>query len=130
MSDDTWNRQPSYIKFNNIFYGEKHDYTDENGSEYPNKVQYCEGTKSPLILQDCPSDKVIRKIVPKLLSCIGSKKIYDCGENITCCLKHCNHKKIKRRCGAGKAYNSQKCLSVFHCFCIVYYTFQNRPSLD
>lgn len=83
VSDDTWNWQPSYIKFNNIFYGEKHDYTAENGSEYPKKVQYCEGTKSPLILQDCPSDKIIRKIVPKLLSCIGSKKIYDCGENIT-----------------------------------------------
>lgn len=83
VSDDTFMWKPSYIKYNNIFYGEKHDYSQKSNCDEPKRVQYCDGTDSPLVLQKCPSDKIIRRIEPKLMSNFGKKKVYDCGENIT-----------------------------------------------
>lgn len=83
VSDETLLWKRSYIKYNNIFYGERHDYrADENKDEFKN-VSLCEAIDVKMCLQECPSDKVIRKIVPKLLKNHGRKRVYDCGENIT-----------------------------------------------
>lgn len=83
FSNDTLLWKPSYIKYNNIYYGEKHDYSQENNFTELKNVDLCDGIKSPLVLQECPSDRIIRKIVPRLIRIRGNKKIYDCGENIT-----------------------------------------------
>lgn len=81
LSDESLLYRPSYIKHNNIFYGEIHDYTKTDTEK--KRVVLCETPEAPIMLQKCPPDRVVRKIVPKIVKCKGEKKIFDCGENIT-----------------------------------------------
>lgn len=82
-SDEPIYWKPSYIKHNNIFYGEKHDYRDCENNFSLMLAETAIAPQAPLVLQKCPPDRVIRKITPKLIKNLGRKKIFDCGENIT-----------------------------------------------
>lgn len=81
----------------NTFYqfkhGETHDYTKHDYSQsfiIPNFDD--EGWKNTVetslpeteyYIQDCPNDKIIRSIAPKLIKKTDVYSIYDCGENIS-----------------------------------------------
>ena len=81
----------SHIVKNDMIFGEEHDYTlyDENifdagfdDSLLSNVIP----AKAPLAeycIQDCPADKVTRRIKPRLYATVADTKIYDNGENIT-----------------------------------------------
>ena len=81
----------SHIVENNLFYGETQDFRkyredwampgiDLNGW-HPSLP--CDAPETELEEQDCPFDRVVRRIVPKLLFEQGEFRLYDCGENIS-----------------------------------------------
>lgn len=73
--------RPSNIVFNNVYMGEVQDFT---ACQEP--LQWVEPAEAPegeLRLQDCPSDRVIREIMPKYLGEAEGRRMYDAGENIT-----------------------------------------------
>ena len=86
-SDGSEKVAESFIKSDNLFYGETQDYADfadfSSGcfkvvsnvkvEEYPEK----------LYRQRCPSDGIIRKIKPIFIGTDGNRKIYDAGEEIS-----------------------------------------------
>lgn len=88
-SDGSCVYSDSFIKFNNVYYGERHDYSDFDGSMFaaaPEKTYPCIETErpdSPIMLQDCPSDRVIRRIPAVLVAQNGNKKVYKLSENIS-----------------------------------------------
>lgn len=91
VSDKTALWKPGPVIFNNIYYGEIQDFRMCGCGEW----QYAEEVSGPdaeFAEQKCPPDRVIREIVPKLISGNGmtggqdggdSLRIYDCGENIS-----------------------------------------------
>ena len=82
---------PSYIKENNLFYGEVQDYQTFDFSVLTDATFDFEGVKVDIIdipnvslrKQGAPNDRVCRKLIPKLLFTDGNKKIYDVGENVS-----------------------------------------------
>ena len=88
-SDTTVRAGKSHILFNNIYEGEYQDLEllsdfhspDFDDSLYSSAMEI-DGPDGELTLYTYPSDKVIRKIAPKLVGKIGKKQIYDLGENI------------------------------------------------
>ncbi len=82
ISDETTLSHRGFITFNNLYYGEKHDYT-----LYPQGLDgFAESTvipapESEYYIQFSPADKVIRTIKPVLLKDEGATKLYDAGEN-------------------------------------------------
>ncbi len=73
---ETW--KPGYITEYSITLGETHDYGSyENAAA--KLVEIRNAPETSLYIQDCPPDKVIRRIVPKKIS----KNIYDVGEIIS-----------------------------------------------
>lgn len=66
-----------YVKEADIIRGETHDYTVNN--EKPEKVIVYDAPETEYYLQDCPSDKVIRKLTPRYLG----NNIWDAGEVMT-----------------------------------------------
>lgn len=76
----------------NFFTGEHHDYNDVRVDGW-DKIGYDASDWKPLhevsapesefMFSDCPPDRIIRYIRPKLLSETESEFIYDMGENIT-----------------------------------------------
>ena len=88
-SDSSCVYSDSFIKFNNVYFGERHDYEEYDEcifANIPEKTYPCIETErpvSPIMLQECPSDKVIRRIPAELIAEIGNKKIYKLAENIT-----------------------------------------------
>ena len=71
----------SAIVMNNVYFGETQDLRISDTEEKP--VDIAVPPAAPVEEQQCPGDKVIRKILPALLSTRNGKNIYDAGENIT-----------------------------------------------
>ena len=89
ISDESTLSHKGFVTYNNLYNGEKHDY-----SLYPqgfmlngyNGDGFCESTvipapESEFYIQFSPADKVIRTIEPVLLKDEGETKLYDIGEN-------------------------------------------------
>ena len=74
---ETW--ESSEIVYNNLYIGEVHDPAAQRTS---GKVQITD-TETELSHAIGTADKIIRTIEPKLLGIVGTKKIYDAGENIS-----------------------------------------------
>lgn len=91
QSDEQMKWKESEILENNIFYGETVDLRKkqegwcEPGFDESAWKDVCRTNppKTEFFLQNCPPDKIIRSICPKLISSDGEKKIYDAGENIS-----------------------------------------------
>lgn len=82
VSDETMQWKRSIITFNNIYMGERQDFRRKQGEDFrPCKV--CEPPKGELCLQECPPDKKIRTIVPKLIFEKDGRRVFDVGENIS-----------------------------------------------
>ncbi len=91
LSDESITCSESEITYNNIYGGERHDYSlekkgfaavgyDDSAWE---KVTVAAAPVCELYLQDCFADKVMRTISPKKIKDFGETSIYDCGEGIT-----------------------------------------------
>ncbi len=80
-SDGTETYTNSKIRFSNLYKGEVIDsrYHDDE----PKNVSIVESFETNMVLQTCPTDKIIYRITPDLVRQNGSIKIYDCHENIT-----------------------------------------------
>jgi len=85
-----WHFSP--ITRSHFLYGESHDYNTYrldgwNSVGYDasdwKSVEIAETPDSKYYIQDCPADKVIRHIKPKLIKESDGVRIYDMGENIT-----------------------------------------------
>lgn len=90
VSDEKVLWRPSHIVFNNIYYGEKHDFTlyDSKWCLNGEKANWITAslTQAPqgnLQKQLCPPDRVIRTIEPVFIGNADGGKLYDCRENIT-----------------------------------------------
>jgi alpha-L-rhamnosidase len=86
-TDGTEKAVESFIKENNLFYGEEHDYAALCGKEIP--VCVFPAPKAKLLKQRCPKDKITCIVKPILVSKKDGRAIYDVGENISgfVCLK-------------------------------------------
>ncbi len=80
-SDEQCEYRESHITFNNIYFGEHHDYRGDFNTWHP--CEFCEPPKGVLQQQTSPCDKVIRRITPKLIWQKDDQALYDMGENIT-----------------------------------------------
>ena len=81
-SDGTESYHASQIVEDELYIGEIQDMTRTWEESYPVEVME-PFADTPLTLQKCPSDRVIRTIQPTLLWERDERKIYDVGENIT-----------------------------------------------
>lgn len=91
LSDESLKCSESEITFNNIYSGERHDYSlaqkgfsltgydDSNWSE----VKLSSAPECEFYIQECFADRVIRTVKPVKLKDFGETSIYDCGEGIT-----------------------------------------------
>ena len=91
FSDESVKYSNSEITFNNIYGGERHDYSlakvgfssvGYNDSDWNNSV-VISAPETDFYIQTCPADKVIRNITPVKVCDFGETSIYDCGEGIT-----------------------------------------------
>lgn len=90
-SDDDLKYCKSFIKRANVYYGEEQDATfgeyrfanDNITDSFSEKVALAKEPNSVLELQACPSDKVIRQIVPVCIHKEGDYALYDLGENVS-----------------------------------------------
>ncbi len=89
ISDETTLSHKGFITFNNLYHGEKHDYTlypvDFMLNDFDDN-SFAESTvipapESEFYIQFSPADRVIRTITPVLLNDEGETKLYDIGEN-------------------------------------------------
>ena len=80
-TDGTEKVAESFIKENNLFYGEEHDYSILFGEE--KSVCVIPAPKAKLIKQRCPKDKIVRTIKPVLVCEKEGRAIYDVGENVS-----------------------------------------------
>ncbi len=84
-----WKR--SFITRQNIYFGEKQDlrlggYDFSNTERDKSKLKNASETEAPRSVfskQDCPEDKIIRKIAPKRVFKMGDYAVYDLGENVS-----------------------------------------------
>ncbi len=79
--DGSETQRESEIRYNNLFHGERIDHTFMPGPEKP--VSVLPAPKSVLCSGIGTPDKIIRTITPRLLGIVGSKKVYDVGENVS-----------------------------------------------
>ena len=98
-SDGSEEVAESFIKSDNLFYGETQDFS---GFSFENlkivsSVRIEEHTEK-LVKQRCPFDRIIRRITPKFVGKDGNKAIYDAGEEISgvVCLKALSDKVVVR----------------------------------
>ncbi len=84
ICDETTLSHKGFITYNNLYYGEKHDYTllPESIDAFSEST-VVDAPESDFYIQFSPADKVIRSIKPVLLRNEGKTKLYDAGENIT-----------------------------------------------
>lgn len=84
ISDESTLSHKGFITFNNLYDGEKHDYTlcPKEEEDFAQSTEVA-APESEFHIQFSPADKVIRTITPVLLKDEGERKLYDCGENIT-----------------------------------------------
>ena len=91
VSDGSERWCESMVVKTNIFYGETHearlfkDGWNKNGFDDSDwrKPVILPAPESNITLQECPADRRIRTLKPKLVKSMGEKKIYDMGENNT-----------------------------------------------
>lgn len=91
LSDRDVRWKKSFITRQNIYFGEKqdlrlgsYDFTDADiCSDATRRAAVIPAPVALLSKQDCPSDKVIRKIEPKRIFKKGDYAIYDLGENVS-----------------------------------------------
>lgn len=91
VSDESLKWKPGFIKEANLWLGETHDYRGyEEAWMEPSyddthweQVTVEEAPETNLYVQDCPADRVIRRINPKFLGEREGLRIYDAGELIT-----------------------------------------------
>ena len=77
----------SFILEDNLFFGEVQDFKnfsfpDIKDYEYANSVEIVEKPTENLEEQNCPPDRVIKEILPKVIFDDGKRKVFDVGENI------------------------------------------------
>ena len=90
-SDETHKWKESYVKKANLLKGEVQDYRDYDKEWMNNsyddsdwsEMKLSEVPETRLLEQDCPADKIIRHIAPKLMWKKGDLSLYDAGEIIT-----------------------------------------------
>lgn len=90
-SDETHKWHEGFVKRAHINCGESQDYRDyedcwmEPGFDDVawEPVKIMKAPETNLYLQDCPSDRIVRHVVPHLVFECGDCKIYDVGENLT-----------------------------------------------
>ena len=83
LSDENLRWKESPIVFNNVYFGEKWDFSLE-GCEESFPVEAAEAPKhSKLMRQTCPPDREIRTIVPREIKRTDGRAVYDAGENIS-----------------------------------------------
>ncbi len=84
ISDESTLSHKGFITYNNLYYGEKHDYTLLPVSTDDFSESTVVATpESEFHIQFSPADKVIRTVNPVLLKDEGETKLYDAGENLT-----------------------------------------------
>ncbi|MBQ9482392.1 MAG: family 78 glycoside hydrolase catalytic domain, partial [Clostridia bacterium] len=90
FTDGTEKAGRGYITFNNLYYGETHDYTRFSGDIFTAHEKYgifpvkkIPAPKAKYLLQKCPNDKIIRKLKPAEVGRTDGGIIYDAGENIS-----------------------------------------------
>lgn len=101
FSDSSFKWTESFIKENDIFYGETQDLLSFDKSLLLPKsdISSLENTvetttpESNYVFADYPPDRVIRTIVPTLVKDFGDYKVYDNGENISGYVRVCCDKK-------------------------------------
>ncbi len=90
-SDESVKCSESEITFNNIYGGERHDYSLEkkgfstvgyDDSDWEN-ADIANAPECEFYIQTCPPDRVIRTVSPVKIKDFGKTSIYDCGEGIT-----------------------------------------------
>lgn len=84
-TDNSFKRLKSPVVFNNIYFGEEYDSriplllsgkTDMSAYE-------CDDFSSVAMPENCPLDKEIKQIAPRLVMTVGDKFVYDMGENLS-----------------------------------------------
>ncbi len=103
ISDESLKWNKSHILYNNIFFGEKHDmrlfdnawlYNGFDDSVWKNAE--LKGRPDAILTPAvCPGDKVVKTLIPDLVSEKDGKKIYALAENISGRVKL----RLKGRCG-------------------------------
>lgn len=89
ISDETTLSHNGFVTYNNLYNGEKHDYSlypqgyDMNGfgGDCFAESKVIPAPESEFFIQFSPSDKVIRTIKPVLIKDDGESRLYDIGEN-------------------------------------------------
>ena len=87
-SDGTERFIKSFIVADNLFYGEKQDFS---GFSFPNEGDYRSAKTVKIACapdgivkrQNCPFDRVIRSVIPKVVYSDEVRTVYDVGENVT-----------------------------------------------
>lgn len=81
LSDSSTLAYKGFVTFNNLYFGEKQDYTLlPRGNDFAPSAEI-PAPESEFFIQESPADKVIRSIQPVLLSEENGVKLYDAGEN-------------------------------------------------
>ncbi len=91
ISDESLKCSESEITYNNIYGGERHDYSLEKkgfatvgyDDSAWDKVTVADAPVCEFYIQECFADNVMRTITPKKIKDLGQTSIYDCGEGIT-----------------------------------------------
>ncbi len=91
LSDESLRFAESEITYNNIYGGERHDYSRAkkgfssvgyDASDW-SAVSLSSAPECEFMLQTCPPDRVIRTVTAVKIKDFGDYSIYDCGEGIT-----------------------------------------------
>lgn len=91
FSDENLKCSESEITYNNIYGGERHDYSLEKkgfatvgyDDSAWDQVTVADAPVCEFYIQECFADNVMRTITPKKIKDLGQTSIYDCGEGIT-----------------------------------------------
>ncbi len=81
VSDKSLKCRKSHIIRSNLFYGEIHDFNIKE--EFCSTPEEATAPQGKLCLQECPPDRHIRTIYPRVIKQEKDVTVYDCGENIT-----------------------------------------------
>ncbi|MBQ2846867.1 MAG: family 78 glycoside hydrolase catalytic domain [Clostridia bacterium] len=89
ISDESTLSHKGFITFNNLYHGEKHDYSlypqgfefGRFGGEGFTQSTVIPAPESEFYIQFSPADKAVRTLKPVLLKDEGETKLYDVGEN-------------------------------------------------
>lgn len=88
-SDGTERAIEGFIKENNLFYGEIHDYvgfSEDSFTTIPDKsyaVRVAPSPRARILKQRCPDDVVCERIIPKFVCKTENGVVYDVGRNIS-----------------------------------------------